>query len=161
MPSIHVHSPFRQNDSSQPPLTVGPIKGWMFWSDSLKQSFTWTKRKKKRTYHNAINHVRASGFSWCHVQLQKALLIKFDSFCVELCVKSLKIWSGTGAGSCCSKRRLSSFAWPLKLTQRLARANFCISIRIAACWGISSLGIITDVRSCSHFSFLAQFLQKF
>lgn len=119
------------------------------------------KKKKKRTYHNAINHVRASGFSWCHGQLQKALLIKFDSFCVELCVKSLKIWSGTGAGSCCSKRRLSSFAWPLKLTQRLARANFCISIRIAACWGISSLGIITDVRSCSHFSFLAQFLQKF
>lgn len=103
--------------------------------------------KKKRTYHNAINHVRASGFSWCHGQLQKALLIKFYSFCVDLCVKSLKIWSGTGAGSRCSKRHLNSFAWSLKSTQRPTWGNFCISIRIAACWGISSLGIITDVLS--------------
>lgn len=118
-------------------------------------------KKKKRTYHNAINHVRASGFSWCHGQLQKALLIKFYSFCVDVCVKSLKIWSGTGAGSCCSKRHLNSFAWPLKSTRRPTWANFCISIRITACWGISSLGIITDVLSYSHFSFSAQFLQKF
>lgn len=99
--SIHVHFPSGQTDSncqlqSLPPLTVGPIKGWMFWSDSFTQSFTW---RKKWTYHNAINHQRASGVSWCHGQLQKGLLIKFYLFCVDLCVKSLKIWSGTGACS--------------------------------------------------------------
>lgn len=70
--------------------------------------------KKKRIYHNAINHVRALGFSRCHGQLQKALHTKFYSFCVDLCVKSLKIWSGTGACSFCSKRHLNSFTWPLK-----------------------------------------------
>lgn len=70
--------------------------------------------KKKRIYHNAINHVRALGFSRCHGQLQKALLIKFYSFCVDLCVKSLKIWSGAGACSFCTKRHLNSFTWPLK-----------------------------------------------
>lgn len=61
--SIHVHSPSGQTDSncqpqSLPPLTVGPIKAWMFWSDSLTQFFTWRKR---RTNHNAINHQRVSG----------------------------------------------------------------------------------------------------
>lgn len=63
-------------------VTAGPIKALMFWSGSLKQSFTW---RKKRTHHNAINHVRVSGFIWCHGQLQKALLVDLYSFYTDLC----------------------------------------------------------------------------
>lgn len=106
------------------PLTAGPIKGWVFWSDGLKQSFTWREEEKKRTYHNAINHVRALWFSQRHGRLQKASLIKFYSFCTDLRVKPVKAWSGTGAGCCRSKRHLDSFARPLKWTQRPTRAKF-------------------------------------
>lgn len=155
---FHVHSPSRQCDSdcqtqSLPPLTVGPIKAWLFWSDSLKQFFTW-RRKKGVTIMLLIMWGRR-GSAGVMVSFKKLLLIKFNSFCLDLCVKSLKVWSGTGAGSCRSKQHLSSFAWPLKWTQRATQANFCISIRIEACWGISSLELITGVLCYSHSSFSA------
>lgn len=152
------------------PLTAGPVKGWKCF-DQTDSNNPLLEGKKEKAYHNAINHARASRFSWCHGQLQKARLIKFSSFCTELAVKSLKIWSGTGVDSRCSKHTSDCFAWPLKTTERPTWVNLCVFfsfsvlafffsfffLSVAYCWGISSLGLITDVESWSHLSFQLSF----
>lgn len=107
------------------PLTAGPVKGWKCF-DQTDSNNPLLEGKKEKAYHNAINHARASRFSWCHGQLQKARLIKFSSFCTELAVKSLKIWSGTGVDSRCSKHTSDCFAWPLKTTERPTWVNLCV-----------------------------------
>lgn len=86
---IHVQSPSRQNDSncqtqSLPPLTVGPIKGWMFWSDSLKQSFTWRKKKKGVTIMLLIMWGR-QGSAGVTVSFKKPYLLS-STHSVRTCV---------------------------------------------------------------------------
>lgn len=87
-------------------LCFGPIKRWNVLI-TRPQTILHMEREA-----NAINHKRASGFSRGHGQLQKALLIKLCSLCVE----SLKSWSGTGARSYPSKWHPGSFIWLLNWT---------------------------------------------
>lgn len=84
-------------------LCFGPIKRWNVLI-TRPQTILHVEREA-----NAINHKRASGFSWGCGQLQKALLIKSYSLRVE----SLKSWSGTGACSHPSKRHPGLFIWLL------------------------------------------------
>lgn len=105
-------------------LCFGPIKRW---NVLITQPQTILHLEREA---NAVNHKRASGFSWGHGQLQKALLIKSYSLCVE----SLKSWSGTGARSYPSKRHPGSFIWLLNWTYMGQLSG--------SCWGIRSLWMI-------------------
>lgn len=90
------------------------------------QTILYLEKKEKLTIMPLIMW-GCQGSSGVTVSFKKPYLLT-STHSTQICVKSLNIWSGAGAGTCCSKRHLNSFKWPLKWTWRQTWANFCMSI---------------------------------